>query len=637
MEKNKIILKRLKEKILSITKLKKIKESERKISNELSTVEKLIEKCRFNDALELINELEEKSEINTIVKFRIHILKSFLLVELQNYKEAFKYSEQAYQESKDFKDELRLLDIYINQIEILINFKELRKAFDFITMSESLLKLIVKEPITQLNKRKAALFWIKGFYFFILGDLVKSLENYIQALKISKEIKNKYLTCKCLNSIGVISLSKGELDEALKYFEKSLNIAEEINWKRRLLGTFDNIGILYYQKGNLELASKYMEQSLAYSEDLELTSTTVLILCDIIDLSLNKGDINTANILLDKLQRIYKKERTNSIKAVYRLSEALILKATGSAISRGKAEEKLKRLLDENVLQYQHKVIAILNLCDLLLIELRNSCDIEILKDIQSYILQLSNYAEQNYSYALLTETYLLQARLALIVIDLKGARKFLSKSEQIAEKFGLNRLAQKISSEHDELLNQLSIWEDLKESETSLTELMDFARLDNQMRRMVHKHAVESSEVSSEEPVLLLIIAEGGIPVFSNSFTSKISVKDYLVSGFLTAINSFSDEFFSEGLDRAKFGEHMILLKSIDTFLICYLFKGQSYIAKQKLEYFAKHLRASTPIWEAFNEFYKKNKIITLEENPIFESLFTEVFIKKERWTSKR
>ncbi|MEE9378755.1 MAG: hypothetical protein V3V33_12055 [Candidatus Lokiarchaeia archaeon] len=46
--------------------------------------------------------------------------------------------------------------------------------------------------------------------------------------------------------------------------------------------------------------------------------------------------------------------------------------------------------------------------------------------------------------------------------------------------------------------------------------------------------------------------------------------------------------KFFLEGLDRAKYGEYTVLMKSVDTFLVCYLFKGQSFLPKQKLAYFA-------------------------------------------------
>lgn len=60
------------------------------------------------------------------------------------------------------------------------------------------------------------------------------------------------------------------------------------------------------------------------------------------------------------------------------------------------------------------------------------------------------------------------------------------------------------------------------------------------------------------------------------------------IIGGYLTAINQFGDEIFSEGLDRAKYGEYTVLMKSVDPFLVCYLFKGQSFLAKQKLAYFA-------------------------------------------------
>lgn len=68
-----------------------------------------------------------------------------------------------------------------------------------------------------------------------------------------------------------------------------------------------------------------------------------------------------------------------------------------------------------------------------------------------------------------------------------------------------------------------------------------------------------------------------------------KISPEEeFSAHWYLTAINQFGDEIFSEGLDRAKYGEYTVLMKSVDPFLVCYLFKGQLFLAKQKLAYFA-------------------------------------------------
>jgi hypothetical protein len=103
----------------------------------------------------------------------------------------------------------------------------------------------------------------------------------------------------------------------------------------------------------------------------------------------------------------------------------------------------------EGLSEYMLVIIALLNLCDLLLIELRNTSDMEVLEDLQKYITLLVEIAEKSNSYSLLAEIYLLKARLASIKFDLKDARRFLTQGKLIAERHGLNQLVRKISSEH--------------------------------------------------------------------------------------------------------------------------------------------------------------------------------------------
>jgi len=59
---------------------------------------------------------------------------------------------------------------------------------------------------------------------------------------------------------------------------------------------------------------------------------------------------------------------------------------------------------------------------------------------------------EKSNSFWILGETYLLQAKLALISLNLEEARRLLTKGQRIVEKYELNHLAIKISNEHDEV-----------------------------------------------------------------------------------------------------------------------------------------------------------------------------------------
>ncbi|MHA2471946.1 MAG: hypothetical protein ACXAES_01795 [Promethearchaeota archaeon] len=238
---------------------------------------------------------------------------------------------------------------------------------------------------------------------------------------------------------------------------------------------------------------------------------------------------------------------------------------------------------------------------------------------------KLLKYSERRRFFSSLVETHLLQARSSCLRLKLKEARNSLAQAQNIAEKYGLQLLARKISDEHDQLLGKSDVWEELKRKKIPLSE-----RLNDKINLLLEKRIVTAPELIGELPVLLLIIAEGGIPVLSHSFSQEAIFEDDTISSFLSAFNSFSEELFSMGLDRAKFGEFTIVMDSINSFSVCYLFKGQSYLAKQKILQFAHRIQNTTSIWQVFTNFHKIQQTITLKENPIIESLITEVFITK-------
>ena len=150
-----------------------------------------------------------------------------------------------------------------------------------------------------------------------------------------------------------------------------------------------------------------------------------------------------------------------------------------------------------------------------------------------------------------------------------------------------------------------------------------------DEVDRMQGKRAIEPPNLIPEVPGLLLIIGEGGFPLFSNLFSESYSVEEDLISGFLSAFNSFSSEIFSKGLDRAKFGDHTLLMQSINGFSVCYLFKGQTFHAKQKLSRFIESIKSITSIWDTLNKFSETSKIIEFKDLPYLELLISEIFIQ--------
>jgi hypothetical protein len=146
----------------------------------------------------------------------------------------------------------------------------------------------------------------------------------------------------------------------------------------------------------------------------------------------------------------------------------------------------------------------------------------------------------------------------------------------------------------------------------------------------MIRRREIEVPELSDEEPVLLLIVSEGGTPLFSQSFIEDKFFEDHLFGGFFTAINSFINEKFSEGLDRANFGDHTLLMNSLPPFMIFYVYKGQSYSAQHRIKSFINELQRNKNVWETIEKYYETNQEIQINDIPLLNSLIKDIFIEK-------
>jgi len=139
-------------------------------------------------------------------------------------------------------------------------------------------------------------------------------------------------------------------------------------------------------------------------------------------------------------------------------------------------------------------------------------------------------------------------------------------------------------------------------------------------------KRAVEPPELVDEEPIVLLIMDKSGISYFNYSFRENWD-DDLLFSSFMSAFNTFSSEFFSESIDRIKIGENLILINPIESFLVCYVIKGQSYPGLQKLNRFSKAIKENTEIWETLNKAVKTGEVLELDKPQSLGNVVNKIF----------
>jgi hypothetical protein len=62
----------------------------------------------------------------------------------------------------------------------------------------------------------------------------------------------------------------------------------------------------------------------------------------------------------------------------------------------------------------------------------------------------------------------------------------------------------------------------------------------------------------------------------------------------------------------------------------MCYVYKGQSYSAQNRINSFIYELKSRKEVWSTFEKSYQINKKINEKDIPVLEPLIREIFINK-------
>ncbi|MHA1480476.1 MAG: hypothetical protein ACTSQZ_03525 [Candidatus Thorarchaeota archaeon] len=324
----------------------------------------------------------------------------------------------------------------------------------------------------------------------------------------------------------------------------------------------------------------------------------------LVEIYISVDDLESAQNYLDLLEKA--NEVTGRgvpfIDLRYRVAQALMLRKSKRTTSRAKAEEQLKELVDMTLTDDPLSIVVLLNLSETLLEELKTSKDSKLLTDIQEIINRLLKLAQKQQSFLLEAETYVLQSKFTLLELDLVGARRFLTKAQNIADTHQLHTIAAKISNEHDDLLEELVQWEEVTDGskECDIACRVSAAGFEKQTSRMMGRIPVEADVTEQEEPVSLFLLTEGGLTAFVKTFSTATEVHQDLIGGFLNAIQSFTAEVFAESIDRIKLENYTLLIKFKIPYTIVYVIRGPAYPASQKLNHFIQDLYSNTNCWDA-------------------------------------
>ncbi len=311
------------------------------------------------------------------------------------------------------------------------------------------------------------------------GGLNKALEYYNRSLALFEEVGQKIVHSWNLLDAGNLYHLKGDLDLALTHFQKALPLLEEISDDFYFCQTFLHIGRVYRSKGDNDTALDYYKRCLKLLEERKLRfgqETEGLAYYELIAVMLDNKDISEAKKYFKLFNRYYEKEGQSKqfLNQWYKLSEALILKTSIRIKDKARAQQLFQEIIDDpnvklNLLNYlaDSKKTAMLNLCELLLFELKSSPDEitdenEVFQEVKQLLNNLASLAQEQHSFPLLIDVTILQAKLALIEGHLTRAMQFLAQAKITAEENDLQLFHERVIGEENHLKAQLSVWENL-------------------------------------------------------------------------------------------------------------------------------------------------------------------------------
>ena len=458
------------------------------ITNELSQAKELMNDSKFKEAIEIINELEDKKRLTIQDQLEIHHLKSSLLLELGYMNKALKYVELAYKESKQLKNKFQIIDVLLTKSHILKMSDKQNEALKTNNKAEKILNTINQTSSIEFKEKNASLMLHKSGYYFNIGELNRSLEYSAKGLTIAKEIENKKLMMLANKLLSFNYFLKGDVDRSYEYIKHELALAKEINNKQTIITALNGIGMYFTEKGDFNQALDYLERSLSLCYEIH-SFKTIVVLCSLFELYFYTNSLEKAQKCLNSMKQFIEGDTEfKTSRTFYRLAKAMMLKKKPQKISHLKAKEILKQIIDNENPFSDLYYCALIHLCDTYLTISCETNDLKILEEIHPYLTQLKKIAKTQQSFWLLIETYSLQANLKLITFEFREAQNLLSKALDIAEKYGQERLAKRILIEQDEMSKNFIKWEKLKASGANMAECMDLARIDEQIEIMLQK-----------------------------------------------------------------------------------------------------------------------------------------------------
>ncbi|MDK9718694.1 MAG: tetratricopeptide repeat protein [Trichlorobacter sp.] len=132
------------------------------------------------------------------------------------------------------------------------------------------------------------------------GQYEQARNNYQQALILAQKLGRKGMQAVASNNVGDVYAALGQQDKALSFYQESLRINREIGARKEIATNLNNIAMVYYQAKRYDEAINWHRQGLDLKRSIGNKLDIALGLSNLAAAYLFKGDLTTAERLLDE-------------------------------------------------------------------------------------------------------------------------------------------------------------------------------------------------------------------------------------------------------------------------------------------------------------------------------------------------
>ncbi len=291
------------------------------IASKIGSIESLIEKKKFKEALAEIRDLESQKIIEqfSIEKGHIHYLLSLVFHHLGRYAEALEEGKRAFELLKDTSENERIAEIQFTLgciyvalgdfehaeselRDVIATYRRIDDKHGIITVHNKLANICfirsnfdkAIEYINQCIKycdesedetTKAKLAANVGRIYVLIGRWQAAKDNLLSAVKVFEEKSNELYLCQALLSLGYVFYLQRDFVQAKSCYEKGLKIIFKNSYAREFTIYHEYSGELAFAQGDYVSAKNHYLDCIGRMEEIapesDMISQTYRLLAEL--------------------------------------------------------------------------------------------------------------------------------------------------------------------------------------------------------------------------------------------------------------------------------------------------------------------------------------------------------------------